>query len=80
MRQALICGAEASTSASTALKYPTSRLRARGLVDTVTRDDERGCSSNFQNSSLYARRDKASRVAQTSLRASQPKIEEIYTR
>ena len=78
--QALICGAEASTAASTAPKYPTSRLRARGLVDTVTRDDERGCTSDFQKSSLYARRDKARRVPQTSLRATQPKIEENYTR
>lgn len=36
LRQALICGAEARAAASTAPKYPASRLRASGLVDTVT--------------------------------------------
>lgn len=80
LRQALICGAEARAAASTAPKYPASRLRARGLVDTVTRDDEKGCTSNFQNSSLYARRHKASREAMSSLRATQPGTEEIYAK
>lgn len=76
MRQALICGAEARAAANVAPKYPASRLRARGLVDTVTKDDGRGCTSNFQKSSLYARKDKASREAMSSPRAIQPGIEE----
>lgn len=76
LRQALLSGAEARASANTAPKYPASRLRTRGLVDTVTRDDEGGCTSNFPNSSLNVRKDKASREAKASLRATQRRIEE----
>lgn len=78
-RQALICGAEAR-AANTAPKYPARRLRARGLADTVTRDDEKGCTSNFQSSSLYTRREKASREARSSLKATQPWTEGNYTK
>lgn len=56
-----MCGADARAAANTAPKYPESRLRARGLANTVTRDDESSCISNFQNGRLKARRDEISR-------------------
>lgn len=70
--------AEARAAANSALKYSASRLRATWLVNTVTKDHERGFTGNFQNTILYTRRDKANR--DNILRATQSRVEENYTK
>lgn len=52
-----MCGADTRAAANTAPKYPESKLRARGLVNKVTKDDESSCISNFQNRRLKAMRE-----------------------
>lgn len=52
-----MCGADTRAAANTAPKYPESKLRARGLVNKVTKDDESSCISNFQGQGLAEERD-----------------------